>query len=88
MAYLPDWTQPRAMQLTTAIDTLMEMKLDRSRAQEQRIACVRHNAALGAALDEEYFSDPSYFELLVNILERREEEVFEFIVITLTDLGV
>ena len=96
MAYLPDWTQPRAVQLATAIDTLMEMKLDRARAQEQRNTCARYNAALdlvqvkgkSVIVNEEHFSDPSYFEMLVRMLERREEEVFEFIVRALTDLGV
>lgn len=46
MAYLPDKTQPRAVRLAQAIDTLMEMKLDRLRAQDQLTTCARYEEAL------------------------------------------
>ena len=91
MAYLPDKTQPRAVRLAQAIDTLMEMKLDRLRAQDQLTTCARYEEALrGGTIEskQDLFSDSSYFQLVALMLEKKEEVVFEFITATLTDLEV
>ena len=91
MAYLPDKTQPRAVRLAQAIDTLMEMKLDRLRAQDQLTTCARYEEALrGGTIESkpDLFSASSYFQLVARMLEKKEEVVFEFITATITDLEV